>query len=343
MKYPLPLVAGSTIAITAPSSGIQPEHEARLQYVKCYLENLGFQVVEGKCLRGNHKSASAPADERADELMAFLLDDNIDAIAPPWGGELAMELLPLLDFEKLKDVKPKWVMGFSDISTLTAVLTNQLGWATAHSPNLMDLTDNATERLTAQTFQHFNTERGGDFEQVSSLAHTRSWPPISENPQAVLNPDTPTQWKWLTEPTHSNTMEGRLIGGCWDTLIHLFSTKYLDLQSMKSQSDKGVLLYLENAEMSPMDLTRAILSMKFKGVFECIDGLLLGRNAVVDSDADSALTYEEVLKRHLSQLGIPVMYDLDIGHVPPNLTLINGTVASVSLEDGVGKIIQKLV
>ncbi|MCS0327010.1 hypothetical protein ND973_07620 [Vibrio diabolicus] len=52
MKYPNPLQQGSTIAITAFSSGIAEKHEARFQVVKEHLLSQGFKVVVGDCLYG---------------------------------------------------------------------------------------------------------------------------------------------------------------------------------------------------------------------------------------------------------------------------------------------------
>jgi muramoyltetrapeptide carboxypeptidase len=42
---------------------------------------------------------SAPARERAAELTAMFADPSIHAVIPPWGGELAVELLPHLDLD----------------------------------------------------------------------------------------------------------------------------------------------------------------------------------------------------------------------------------------------------
>jgi len=37
----------------------------------------------------------------------------------------------------------------------------------------------------------------------------------------------------------------------------------------------------------------------------------------------------------LSQLtGLPIAYDADIGHVPPQITLVNGAKAKVKVENG---------
>ncbi|WP_409993773.1 LD-carboxypeptidase [Roseateles oligotrophus] len=58
------------------------------------LQQRGLRVLEGQTLRREHKQCSAPAAERAAELQSFLLDPEIGAVLPPWGGERAIELLP---------------------------------------------------------------------------------------------------------------------------------------------------------------------------------------------------------------------------------------------------------
>ncbi|SHO56593.1 S66 family peptidase [Vibrio quintilis] len=329
MRYPKPLQHGSTIAITAFSAGVATEHQARFHVVREHLLSAGFNVIIGECLYGQAKHVSAPARQRADELMSFLLDDNIDAICPPWGGEIAIELLPLLDFERLQTVRPKWILGFSDVSTITAVLTSKLRWVTAHCANLMDLTPEATDPLTRETLKHLATPAGGSFTQTATTSYADSWPDFVTNPTAGFVSNRPTCWKWLVSPQTGTSVHGRLIGGCWDTMIHLLNTPYLDLKALTQSYPQGILLYLENAEMSPPALVRAIHGMKFRGVFSEINGLLLGRSAAVDPQSAQSLHYHEVLSHYLTDLGIPVMIDLDIGHQPPNLTLINGATATV--------------
>ncbi|RKF20328.1 LD-carboxypeptidase [Alginatibacterium sediminis] len=331
MKYPKPLKAGSTIAITAFSQGIGPEHEPRFALVCANLKAMGFNIVVGKCLRGQAKQVSAPAAERANELMAFLLDDSIDAIYPPWGGELAIELLPRLDFEKLKQAKPKWILGFSDVSTVAVALCCKLGWASVHCSNLMDLVDASDDPLTRNTLKHLSCETGAEFTQSQSKMHTHAWPDFVSKPEAGYVYTSPSKWRWLTQPKTGGTIDGRLIGGCWDVLKHLFGTQYLDLESLASRYPEGIILYLENAEMSPAELARTIVSMKMRSVFDSINALVLGRSAVSDSDLEDDLRYLDVLQGHLSELKIPILIDVDIGHVPPNLTLINGAFARFEL------------
>ena len=53
------------------------------------------------------------------ELNAAMTDDSIDAIITCGGGELMCEVVPYIDFEKIKASEPKWYMGYSDNSNFT--------------------------------------------------------------------------------------------------------------------------------------------------------------------------------------------------------------------------------
>ena len=81
---------------------------------------------------------SAPAADRARELTAFLTDPAVRAVVPPWGGDTAIDLLPLLDWDAIDAATPTWLVGLSDISTLMTPLTLRTGVATLHGTNLME-------------------------------------------------------------------------------------------------------------------------------------------------------------------------------------------------------------
>lgn len=57
------------------------------------VEARGYEVVVGHCMDGAGH-VSAPAADRASELMSMLTDPGIRAVVPPWGGEMAIDLLP---------------------------------------------------------------------------------------------------------------------------------------------------------------------------------------------------------------------------------------------------------
>ena len=59
-------------------------------------------------------------------------------MVPPWGGELAIDLLDQLDWDALAAAEPTWLVGLERLLDVLLPLTLRLGWATLHGWNLMD-------------------------------------------------------------------------------------------------------------------------------------------------------------------------------------------------------------
>jgi muramoyltetrapeptide carboxypeptidase len=339
--YPKPLRRGMTIGVTGPSGGVAARHHKRLDLALKNLKLRGFNIVEGECLRSEHKHVSGPKQERANDLTRLWTDKNVDMIYPPWGGELLIEVLPLLDFDELKKT-PKWIMGYSDTSTLLIAITILTDIATAHGTNLMDSISSQNDPLTAGALNYFTTPRGGSFTQKSSERWQKTWTDLETEPERGFDLTERTTWKVLGKK-HSLSFTGRLIGGCLDTLASLTGTKYGDVAAF-SHRYKGdrIIIYLENCEQSPCSLSRIIWNFRMAGWFENAAGIVLGRSAGPNREKENQLTYNEALEQALGDLDIPVIYDADIGHLPPQMTLINGALANVSYKDGHGAIAQTL-
>src|SRR5690606_29406022 len=122
IRYPAPAI--KTIGITAPSSGVKKELHHLLEQTIRRHESEGYKLKVGKTAWTQEEAKSAPADIRASELMDMLMDEQIDAIIPPWGGELLIEILEFLDFSNME---PKWIMGYSDVSLLLLAVTLNTG------------------------------------------------------------------------------------------------------------------------------------------------------------------------------------------------------------------------
>jgi muramoyltetrapeptide carboxypeptidase LdcA involved in peptidoglycan recycling len=114
IRYPAPLQPGDRIGVTSPSGGVPGELAERLAVAVRTVEARGYEVVVGACM-GTPSHVSAPAAERAGELTAMLTDPAIRAVVPPWGGETAIDLIPLLDWDAIRAAEPTWFVGFSDI------------------------------------------------------------------------------------------------------------------------------------------------------------------------------------------------------------------------------------
>jgi len=238
-------------------------------------------------------------------------------------------------------VPVKCVSGFSELSTLQLPLATIAGWATLHGPNLMELGYSTTDATTARIWDALTAKPDSLLNQSASKHHQRQgagWPG-TVGPQL----DEETRWKRMGDGPADLQINGRLIGGCLDTISRLTGTRFGNVPAfIKACGADGTLLYLENAEMSPVQVARALHNLRMNGWFDGVSGVLLGRNAVPDSLQPDSFNYIDALESVLGDLQCPVLYDLDIGHVPPQLSLVNGALAQVELREGQGCIVQRL-
>lgn len=135
-------------------------------------------------------------------------------------------------------------------------------------------------------------------------------------------------------------MQGRLLGGCIDVIRHLVGTPYGDLRHFQKHflRDEPILWYFENCELKTSDLRRSLVQLKLAGWFDHCSGILFGRSPANQPVQD--YTAEDVYHDLSAELQIPIVYDIDCGHVPPQVTLINGAFAEVTVKKNKGTIRQ---
>lgn len=336
IQYPKPLLVGDQIAVTAPSSGVEKEIHHFLHEARNRLTQEGYIIREGETIWTQRKSASASKEVRAKELMDFLTDPSISAIIPPWGGEFTIDILPFLDWDQLRNIPPKWILGYSDISTLSFVYTLLTGYATAHGVNYVDLRAPKWDGLTGRWAEVLATSSGGTITQVSSEYYQSSWEKAFQGEHLGYALDTPTIWKTLdsSSQTEKISLSGRLLGGCIETLVSLAGTRFAPVPSFNREyAPDGILWYLECSESSAAQLYRALWTIRENGWFEHANGVLFGRHTSGYQDTQD-FTYLDALEEIFTSLQIPVVYDTDIGHVPPQLIMVNGAQAHVTVQDG---------
>ncbi|WP_413730415.1 S66 peptidase family protein [Sodalis sp. RH22] len=343
IRFPPKLVPGDLIAITAPSSGVPQHLHPRLDLAINNLIKKGFRVVEGDCLRSQYKNKSACKISRAEELMFYLTHPEVKAVMPPWGGDLAIELLELLDFERLARTEPKWFVGFSDLCTFHFPLTTLSGWATVHGPNLMDLGAKELDSTTQAIWSILESDRGAVCEQHASAAFQMNENQLGPASDAGFHLTQKTQWQRLDGVTSSARFQGRLIGGCLEIISRLAGTSFGNLPLFQAQnSNEGVILYFENVEMGPCELTRALFSLRLHGWFSDLKGVLIGRSAAPAVNDPTQQNYLDALHAALGDLAVPVLYDVDIGHIPPQISLVNGASATVLFTEKGSSVTQQL-
>jgi len=336
MKYAKLLEIGDTIGVCAPSSGVDESLWGRLNNAFENVNALGYETVETPSLRNRIKCVSADAQTRANEFMELYENPCVAAIIPPWGGQFLMEILPYLDFSRISGLPPKWVCGYSDISTLTFTLTINCDIATIHGSNFMNMgyvsihkSDLAAfDAMSCKKIKQYSSERWGGF---------KSWDDIS---QEVYNLDNKTEWKSLSNESH-HRFEGRMIGGCMDILCKLIGTRYAPVKEFLDRyKNDGFIWSLESCEMSAAEIYRTFWHMRECGWFRYCKGILYGRAAGYSDTHDFTLT--DALESGLGSLGVPVIYDADIGHVPPQIQFINGAYGAIDFKDGKATIWQEM-
>ncbi|MGW1585688.1 S66 family peptidase [Streptomyces sp. NPDC002386] len=336
VRYPRPLRPGDRIGVTSPSSGVAKEHRGRLDVAIRDLEARGYEVVVGRCMDGS-THISAPAAERAAELTGMLTDPAIRAVVPPWGGETAIDLLPLLDFEAIARAEPTWVVGWSDISTIITPLTLLTGVATVHGNNLMDTPYRTPEGLLSW-LDVVTAPQGRPLAQTPPGRHRATgWDDYGVHPEIRdLTLDTAGTWTRL-DGTGDVDVEGRLIGGCIETLVNLAGTRLLDTRSFAAGDD--LLVYVEACEDNAYSICRNLHGMRLAGFFDRAAAVLVGRTKAPDG---RTLTQHEAVLDALGPLGVPIIADVECGHVPPYLALVNGARGRVVHTAARSEIVQTL-
>lgn len=335
IKYPKALQKGDKIAVTAISSGVEKPLHILLEKAKSNIESLGYKVELAKTVWNDEKSRSATKEIRAEEFMELLVDPTIKAIIPPWGGQFSLEILPLLDWEKIKKNTPKWILGYSDISTINFVYTTITGNASAHGINFVEMSAPTLDETSSSWHKVLTANHGDVINQKSSFEFQSSWEKVFMNPATGFYFDTKTEWKSINTHEH---FSGRLLGGVINTIQNLHGTpfdqveEYLDTYT----KDQGTIWYLESVGMSAAEIYRALWQMKINGWFKNTNGVLIGRSSGYAPTKDYEL--EDVLMDIFYHDNIPFIYDVDIGHLPPQNTLVNGALANVSYKNGTGKI-----
>ena len=127
MNYPENLKKGDTIGICAPSGGVSQEDAIKkLELAEKQLQEMGYKIIETESVRKEERGRSASGKQRAKEFMELLENDDVKLIIFAEGGDFLVEMIPYLDFEKIKTLKPKWMQGYSDITGINYLWNTML-------------------------------------------------------------------------------------------------------------------------------------------------------------------------------------------------------------------------
>ena len=313
MLKPPRLLPGDTIGIVSPSWGGAGKFPHRTQQGIEQLNALGFKVRLSPHALSHQGYVSDTAANRAQDINELFADPEIKAIIASIGGDHSCHLLPLLDFDLIAR-NPKIFMGFSDITVLNVAIWQQTGLVTFNGPAL--LTDFAEYPHMLDYTQEYFLKAVASGLPVGVVQPSPDWTEEfldwegqkdCERPRRMLpNPG----WTWLKP----GLAQGRLVGGCIESLQHLRGTPYWP-------DWKNTILFFETSEEKPSPETVDGILMDYQnmGVFDGLAGMLVGR-PMGYSDEEKQRLRERILER-TQGCSFPIITDMDFGHTSPQLTL----------------------
>ena len=333
MRYPVFLRDGETIGFVAPSFGctIEP-YKSAYGNAKDTFEQMGYRVFEGEnCHKDDGIGISSSPESCGRELCDVYTGKDCDVIVSCGGGELMCEILPFIDFEKIKDSKPKWFLGYSDNTNFTYTLNVLADTAAIYGPcaptfgmkKWHKALRDAWDIMTGKSLE----VAGYDLWERESL----------KSPENPLEPYNVTEKKKLVlqmggDKADVVKMKGRMIGGCLDTLLTLIGTDYdKTAEFIKRYRGDGIIWFLEACDLSVFQIRRGLWQMKKAGWFDGATGFLFGRPYHFD-EPEMGLDRHLAVNAHLADLGVPVIMDADLGHLPPAMPIISGAVAEIEAE-----------
>ena len=133
-------------------------------------------------------------------------------------------------------------------------------------------------------------------------------------------------------PEGDSTFSGRLIGGCMDCLVTLLGTRYDRVADFsKTYEQDGFIWFLESCDLNVFSIRRAVWQMQHAGWFSHVKGFLIGRPLVFGQEMMGLDQYHAVYDL-LKEYQVPVIMDVDLGHLPPMMPLITGSLAAVTVQ-----------
>lgn len=330
MRYPKFLKKNGTIGFVAPSFGcnIEPYKSAFNNALKKF-EAMGYHLDLGpNCYEGCGIGISNTPQKCGRELMDYYCSKENDVLISCGGGELMCEDLTYVDFEKIKDADPKWYLGYSDNTNMTFLLTTLCDTAAVYGPCAAAFGMEPWHPAIQDAFGVLTGEKltvhGYDLYEAEGLKD-------EENPLLPYHVTEPcVRVKYPNQEIH---MEGRLLGGCLDVLVLLLGTRFDKVKEfVEKYKEDGIIWFIEACDLNTMGIRRALWQMEQAGWLSHVKGFLVGRPLCHGSDFLGLDQYEAVTGI-LGKYHVPILMDLDIGHIPPAMPLICGSYAKV---DAVG-------
>ncbi len=287
IAFPAPLKKGDKIAICSPAGPVKPEVVE--DAVKVLIEQ-GWKVEVMPHALGKNGYLSGTADERFGDMKAAFADPEVRAILCARGGYGVVHIMDRLNALPIEN-DPKWVIGFSDISALHALMARK-GIASIHASMCAHIKEGADDPDNRDLF-------------------------------AILRGERPAHVFDSHSFDRQGIATGVLRGGNLAVLAELINTPY-DLLRPDS------ILFIEDVAEPVYKIERIIYQLRLSGLLEKTRGMIIGQFTDYKPDSNHA-DMESMIRDAIAGYDFPVAYNVPIGHVDHNIPVIESATVTLKV------------
>lgn len=256
------------------------------------LEKWGLKVHISQTIGAEEGSLGGTDALRRSELQKYLDDPAIKAIFSARGGYGSTRILDDIDFSTFK-VKPKWLVGFSDITAVLAHV-NGLGYQAIHGPMPKLF---AAKGATKAVKLLKDALWGGNLQYD-----------LKNNEHNILG-----------------RAEAPLCGGNLCILAHCVG-------SASELDTEGKILFIEDVGEYYYNIDRMLVQLKRAKKLQKLAGLLVGQfTDMTEGDNPFGKSLEQIILQHCGSYGYPIAFGFPAGHEADNRPLIMGGLATFSV------------
>lgn len=243
------------------------------------LNDLGLNVCFAPSVYKRFGYLAGNDQDRLEDLKQNLFDPEIKAIFFIRGGWGTARIMDKIQWNWFSE-NPKIIVGFSDITYLLNAITRETGLVTFHGP----VGNSGWNSFTVEALKQ-------SLFKVTPLSYQLDTQDIKS---AFIQ--------------KSGKTSGALVGGNLCVFTSMLGSPYFP-------DCKNKILFLEETDEEPYSIDRMLTSLRLAGVFDEINGLILGKFSKCSPETPSqSFTLHEVLKLHFNEAKFPIMSNAPIGH-----------------------------
>lgn len=293
MTTPDYLKPGDTIGIVATARSIGVSHIRKASRI---LKSWGYNIREAGNLSQVHHQFAGTDEVRAKGLQSMLDDPEVKAILCARGGYGTVRIIDRIDFSRFRE-KPKWIMGFSDVTVLHSHIHRHFGVETLHCNMPVAFPDDPRHP------------------SLLSIRDALSGKAVSfEIPRHPFN--------------RPGEAQGQVVGGNLSMLYSLMG-------SPSDLDTDGKILFLEELDEYLYHVDRMMMNLKRSGRLDRIRGMVVGgMTDMNDNPVAFGHTAGEIVRDAVTEYNYPVIFSFPAGHISDNRVLILGRKATLKVGDG---------